>query len=59
MDIPSVSNCARFYVLPKIHKPTLAFRPTVSDVGTASYKLAHFYLNFLLTGIPLNCEKIL
>ena len=40
--IPSVVNCARFYALPKIHKPSLTFRPIVSNVGTASYKLARF-----------------
>ena len=40
--IPSVINCTRFYALPKIHKPTLAFSPIVSNVGTASYKLPHF-----------------
>ena len=42
MAIPSVANCARFFALPKIHKPNLAFRPIVSNVGTASYKLARF-----------------
>ena len=41
MVIPSVPKCARFYALPKIHKPTLAFRPIVSNVGTASYKFSH------------------
>ena len=42
MVIPSVANCARFYALPKIHKLTLAFRPIVYNVGTASCKLARF-----------------
>ena len=40
--IPSVANCARLYVLPRIHKSTLDFCQIVSNVGTASYKLAHF-----------------
>ena len=42
MVIPSLANCARFYALPKIHKPSLSFHPIVSNVGTASYKLARF-----------------
>ena len=40
--IPSTAKCTRFYALPKIHKPTFAFRPIISNVGTASYKLARF-----------------
>ena len=47
MVIPSVANCAKFYAFPKIHKPTLAFRPIVSEVGTASYKPALFLSQFL------------
>ena len=42
MVFPSVANCARFYALPKTHKPTLTFRPIVSNVGIAFYKLASF-----------------
>ena len=42
MVIPSIANCARLLALSKIHKPTLAFRPNVSNFGTASYKLAPF-----------------
>ena len=39
---PSFSNCARFYALPKVHKPDIPFRPIVSNIGTASYRLAKF-----------------
>ena len=42
MVISSVANCARFYALPKIHKPALAFRPIVSNIGIASCKFARF-----------------
>ena len=42
MVIPFVNNCARFYVLPKIHKCTLAFLLIVSNVGTVSHKFARF-----------------
>ena len=42
MVIPSVANCARFYALLKIHKLAVDFRPIVSNVRTASYKLARF-----------------
>ena len=34
--IPSVANCAKFYALPKIHKPTLAFHPIVSKSRSSS-----------------------
>ena len=40
--ILSVANCARFYALLKFHKPTLAFRLIVFNIGTASCKLALF-----------------
>ena len=39
MAISSIVNCSRFYALPKIHKPTLAF---LFIICTASYKLALF-----------------
>ena len=60
MVIPSVANCARFCAHPKIHKPTLDFCPIVSNVGTASYKLAHFlsqFLAHLTCNNLLHCEK--
>ena len=47
MVIPTVANCARFYALPKIHKPILAFCLIVSNVVTASYKLVCFLSQFL------------
>ena len=47
MVISSVANCAKFYALPKIHKPTLASRPIVPNVSTSSYKLSHFLSQFL------------
>ena len=53
--IPSFANCARFYALPKIHKPTLTFRPIVSNVGTASYKLVRFLSQSLA---HLNCNNL-
>ena len=53
MVIPSVTNCARFYALPKIHKHTLAFHLIVSNIDTASYKLAHF-LSQSLTHLTCN-----
>ena len=31
--IPYVAICTRIYALPKIHKPTLVFLPTVSNIG--------------------------
>ena len=40
MVIPFVANCARFYALPKTHKPIFAFHPNVFNVSTASYRLA-------------------
>ena len=45
MVIPSAANCATFYTLSKIHKPTLAFRPIIFSISTAKfYKLDHFLL---------------
>ena len=41
MTIPSIVNCTKFYALPKVHKPTVAFCPIGSNIGVASYKLAH------------------
>lgn len=38
----SIPNCAHFYSLPKVHKPTLSFCPIVSNIDNASYKLAMF-----------------
>ena len=37
------SNCSRFYALPKVHEPDIPFRPIVSNIGTASYRLAKFF----------------
>ena len=51
--IPSFGNCARFYSLLNIHKPTLAFHPIVSNVNTASYELVHF-LSQCLTHLTCN-----
>ena len=55
MVIPSLANCARFYALPKIHKPTLAFRPIVFNVVPASYKLASFLAQSLA---HLTCNNL-
>ena len=55
MVIPSVANCAIFCARPKIHKPTLDFRPIVSNVGTASYKLACFLSQYL---VHLTCNSL-
>ena len=55
MLFPFLANCARFYDLPKSHKPNLAFRPIVSNVGTASYKLARFLAHSLA---HLTCNNI-
>ena len=55
MVIPSTTKCARFYAIPKIRKPNLAFGPIVSDVGTASYKLFHFLSQSL---DHLTCNKL-
>ncbi|XP_054710410.1 uncharacterized protein LOC129220094, partial [Uloborus diversus] len=43
--IPSTANCARFYALPKVHKAGIPFRPIVSNIGTASYKLAKYLVS--------------
>ncbi|XP_054706612.1 uncharacterized protein LOC129216422 [Uloborus diversus] len=40
--IPSVSHCARFYALPKVHKIGVPLRPIVSNIRTASYGQAKF-----------------
>ncbi|XP_054706551.1 uncharacterized protein LOC129216363 [Uloborus diversus] len=42
---PSVAHCARFYTLPKVHKPDIPLRPIVSSSGTASYKLAKYLVS--------------
>ncbi|XP_054722649.1 LOW QUALITY PROTEIN: uncharacterized protein LOC129232538 [Uloborus diversus] len=42
---PSVAHCARFYALPKVHKPDIPLRPIVSNIGTASYKLAKYLVS--------------
>ena len=42
--IPSIANCARIYALHKIHKFILAFHPIVSNISTASYKLAYSFI---------------
>ncbi|XP_054720929.1 cationic amino acid transporter 2-like [Uloborus diversus] len=33
---PSVAHCARFYALPKVHKPDIPLRPIVSNIGLAT-----------------------
>ena len=38
----SAAYCTKFYALPKMHKPILAFRPIVPNVGTASHKFVRF-----------------
>ena len=53
--IPSISNCARFYALPKVHKPNFPFRSIVSNIGTASYKLSKFLVSKFS---PLQCNNI-
>ena len=42
MAIPSIVNCATFYVLSKIPKPTLSFYPIVSSIRADFYKLVRF-----------------
>ena len=39
---PFFSNCARFYALPKVHKPDIPFRPIIYNIGMASHCLAKF-----------------
>ena len=57
MVIPYVSDWTGFYVLPKLHKPTLTFHPIVSKVATASYKLARFLSQSLAhLGIAITFE---
>ena len=55
MVIPSVVNCARQYVLIKIHKPTFVFCLIVSNISSASYKFAHFLSQSLA---HLTCNKL-
>ena len=55
MVIPSVADCVRIYGFPIIHKLTLAFRPIVSNVGTASYNLTCFLAHSLA---HLTCNNI-
>ena len=38
---------ARFYGLPKIHKASISFRPTVPACNTPTYKLAKFLTNII------------
>ena len=33
----STVNCTEFYAIPNIHKPTLAFFPAVSNIGTIHF----------------------
>lgn len=35
----SITNCARFYALPKVHKQNFPFCHIASNIGTASYHL--------------------
>ena len=39
----SFSNCARFYALPKVHKPAFPYCPKVSNIGIACYRLAKVF----------------
>ena len=48
MIIPSIVNCAWFCAVPKIHKPTPAFCPIVSNGRIASYEVAHFIAQSLV-----------
>ena len=47
MVIPSIADCGKFYGLPKIPKPTLAYHLIVSNISIAFYKLADFLLQSL------------
>eukprot|EP00061_Rhincodon_typus_P002899 g18772.t1 len=41
---PEDTNIPCFYSLPKVNKPDIPFRPTVSIAGTPSHKLAKKHL---------------
>ena len=43
----SIINYTRFYALYKIHKCALAFYPTDSNINSASYNFARFFLKSL------------
>ncbi|KFM72744.1 hypothetical protein X975_08034, partial [Stegodyphus mimosarum] len=43
--IPPITNCARLYALPKVHKTGIPFRPIVSNIRTASYPLAKYLVS--------------
>ena len=48
---PSDASIAKFYGLPKIHKPTIPLRPIVSLPGSPTYNLAK-HLSALLNPLP-------
>ena len=43
---------AKFYGLPKIHKPDHPLRPIVSFCGSPTYNLASFYNNIISCNVP-------
>ena len=43
---------AKFYGLPKIHKPVHPLRPIVSFCGSPTYNLASFYSNIISCNVP-------
>ena len=45
-------NLSRMYTLPKIHKPTLSFRPIISTVDSPTYNFDKFFARFLKNNIP-------
>ena len=49
---------ARFYGLPKIHKPNHPLRPIVSFCGTATYNLASFYNTIIVNKIIRPTSRI-
>ena len=44
---PSATVCAKFYGLPKIHKPNVPLRPIVASQGSPTYVLAKYLAEIL------------
>ena len=49
---------AKFYGLPKIHKPNYSLRPIVSFCGSPTYNLASFYNNIISDNITPPISRV-